>query len=356
MRIGLIYRQERSDLGDIYPQDAVGREDDYNFDLIAQILRSFNFEVVKIDIGDDPIAALKQADIDLAFNLCEEGIKGRVGLEPHIPALLDVLQIPYTGSDYNCIATCTDKVRAKEILSYYKVRTPKFQVFRTGLEKLNKKLTFPRFVKPAFEDGSIGIREDSVVHNEEELFKKIDAVHKTYKQPALVEEYIDGREISVGVIGNKQKIVLPPYEVCFENYPDKKPKIYSYEAKWMADTFEFKNTPIKCPAELPKSVEASMKRTALKVYDILQLHDYARIDFRIDKRGIPYILEVNPNPDISEVGELTKMFEVMGLSYDQAIYLIIKSALERYGIAKRKLPTKTNTQIQRSIKEYGQKE
>src|SRR3989338_4534331 len=120
MRIGIIYRQERKDLNEVYPQDAVGREEDYNFDLIAQILRSFNFDVVKIDIGDDAIAVLKQVDIDLAFNLCEENINGRAGLEPHIPALLEVLQIPHTGSDYNCITTCTDKVRAKEILSYYK--------------------------------------------------------------------------------------------------------------------------------------------------------------------------------------------------------------------------------------------
>ncbi len=348
MKIGIVYRKSKE-----YSEKD---KTDLLISELSSIITSFGFEVTAIPIHQDPIKDLEKINVDFVLNLYKDDALHKGTLEPHISALLDVIDIPHSGSDFNCITTCIDKARTKEILSYYKIRTPKFQVFKTGLEKLNRKLTFPLFVKPCFGDDGEGITEESIVHTEEELFKEVDTIHKNFKQSALVEEYIDGREIIVCVIGNKQKIVLPLYEISFENYPEGKEKIHSHKAHSVTTSIEYKNKLIKCPTELPKAVEATIKRISLKLFDLLSLNDYARIDFRIDKTGTPYVLDVSSHPNISEDGILAKMCDVMGLSYDQAVYLILKNAMERAGIARKRLPAKPNTQIQRSIKEYEQKD
>ncbi len=347
MKIGIVYKKpEHSEKNEI---TALVSE-------LIIIITSFGFETISLPITEEPIKELSKINVDFVLNLYKDDADHKGILEPHVSALLDVIDIPYSGSDYNSITTCIDKARTKEILSYYKIRTPKFQVFKTGLEKLNRKLSFPLFVKPCFGDEGEGITEESIVHTEEELFKQVDLIHKNFKQSALIEEYIPGREIIVCIMGNKQKIVLPLYEISFENYPEGKEKIHSSRAHSVHTSVEYKNKTIKCPTELPKAVEATIKRTSLKLFDLLNLNDYARIDFRIDKTGTPYVLDVHPHPDLSEDGILAKMCDVMGLSYDQAIYLILKNAMERAGIARKRLPAKPNTQIQRSIKEYEQKD
>jgi len=334
LKIGIIYRDRTKYANSINPHDSEGRDENPEVFAIANALSKIDCDIELVDIGDHPHEKLKNFSCDLAINLCDEGLRGSSSLEPHIPIIFDMLNIHHTGADYKCISTCNNKIRTKEILSYHKVKTPRFQAFQTGLEKLSAKLEFPLIVKPSKEDGSIGIRQDSVVHNEDALFKKIEEVIKTYKQSALVEEYIEGREITVGIIGNKHKIILPPMETVFENYPENSAKIYSYEAKWLEDTPFCKNLKYVSPPEMQKTVETKMKRIALKVFNLLGCTDYARVDFRINSSGELYVLEANPNPCLQPEDFLHCMGRSVGLSYDQIIYAIVKSAFERAGLKK----------------------
>jgi D-alanine-D-alanine ligase len=186
-------------------------------------------------------------------------------------------------------------------------------------------------------DNSIGITKDAVVSNEDDLRSRIGYILRTYDQPALVEEFIEGKEITVGVLGNgRNSLVLPPSEVLFSNSSGSEDTIYSYEAKWMKDTDSWKNVNIVCPAELPKYQEYRIKRIALQVYSILGCRDYGRIDFRLSKEGVPYVLELNPNPGISPViheGEQPEFIPLastkVGMTYDELIMKIFNEALER---------------------------
>jgi D-alanine-D-alanine ligase len=254
--------------------------------------------------------------------------------------MLELLNIPYTGSGPLTLATCINKVRVKEILMHHGILTPNYQVFYSRNKKLDTDLKFPLIVKPVCMDNSIGITSDAVVKDEDELRTRISYILRTYDQPALVEEYIDGKEITVGVLGNgRNALVLPPSEVIFKGSNDDAKagdtKIYSYEAKWLKDSDSWKGIEIVCPAELPKYQEYRIKRIALQVYNILGCRDYGRIDFRLSKEGVPYVLELNPNPGISPAieGEQPEFIphaaSKAGMIYDELILKIFNEALER---------------------------
>jgi D-alanine-D-alanine ligase len=248
--------------------------------------------------------------------------------------MLELLNIPYTGSGPLTLATCINKVRVKEILMHHGILTPNYQVFYSRNKKLDPELKFPLIVKPVCMDNSIGITNDSVVNNEEELRSRVGYILRTYDQPALVEEFIDGKEITVGVLGNgRTALVLPPSEVLFQNWAEEN-KVYSYEAKWLKETDSWKNVSVACPAELPKYQEYRIKRIALQVYDILGCRDYGRIDFRLSKEGVPYVLELNPNPGISPAIDEQPDFipyaaNKAGMTYNDLILKIFNEALDR---------------------------
>ena len=175
-----------------------------------------NIHDIKIlSLGEDAYYQIRIEKPDVIFNLCDTGFRDEPLLEPHVAAMYDILDVPYTGNNYFTIALCQNKARAKEILSFQNILTPKFQVFTSADRKLDSDLKFPMIVKPIREDGSVGIRERSVANNEEQLKEEIDHIVNVYKQEALVEEFIDGREFNVSLIGNRRPIVLPIAEIDF---------------------------------------------------------------------------------------------------------------------------------------------
>jgi D-alanine-D-alanine ligase len=244
--------------------------------------------------------------------------------------LLELHGIPYTGSDPLSLGMCLNKMRTKQILVANGVTTPKYQVFFSASQNLSTDLRFPLFVKPVQEDASVGITNESVVNNKLELFKRVDHVVTHYDQPALVEEYIDGREINVAVMGNGPKAEgLPVSEILFDLKDG--PNIVNYDAKWVEDSPAYKGTVGVCPAELPSNVEVTVRKAALDAYRIMGCHDYARVDFRL-RDGIPYVLEVNPNPGINRDSGFPRSCAKAGFEYEEMVERILRFALERRGL------------------------
>ena len=208
--------------------------------------------------------------------------------------------------------------------------TPKFQVFTSAERKLNPELKFPMIVKPIREDGSVGIRERSVVNNEEQLKEEVDHIINLHKQEALVEEFIDGREFTVSLIGNKRPIVLPVAEIDFTGMPEHLPKIVSYRAKWIKQSIAYKNTNTICPANIDEKLNKLIEDTSRKCYKIFGCRGYARIDFRYDEKEKKlYIIEINPNPDISEDVDTARAAFVANINYADLIQKIIAFAIEK---------------------------
>jgi D-alanine-D-alanine ligase len=272
---------------------------------------------------------------DIIFNLCES-VDGDPTQEMNIAGLFELLKIPYTGARAATLCLALNKPLVKAILNQHKIPTAKHFVANTSTFHLNGH-KFPMIVKPSREDASIGIANESVVTNEGDLKRRIEYVLDEHKQPALVEEYIDGREINVSVVGNDELITFPISEIDFSGLPADYPKIVTYNAKWMYKTVEFENSIAFCPApNLTDDEVKVIQDTAKKVYRLLGASDYARVDMRF-KDGVPYVLEMNPNPDIAsdapEDTGFTRSAKAHGWEYSYLIQQIIKFSLKRWGVA-----------------------
>jgi len=297
--------------------------------LIKKVLTPLH-EVKIFFLNDDIYSQIKEEKPDVVFNLCDDGFRGDIRLEPHVAAMFDILNIPYTGNNYFTIALCQNKARAKDILTFHNVLTPKFQVFTSAERKLDAELKFPMIVKPIREDGSIGIRERSVVNNEEQLKEEIDHIINIYKQEALVEEFIEGREFTVSLMGNRRPIVLPVSEIDFSGMPVNMPKVFTYRAKWIKQSIVYKATPMICPAQIDEKITKLIEETARKCYKIFGCRGYVRVDFRYDeKENKLYVLELNPNPDLADDCSMAKSAEAAGIKYPDLILKLIEFALER---------------------------
>jgi D-alanine-D-alanine ligase len=288
-----------------------------------------------IEADDDAYNKLKESKCDIVFNVAE-GFNG-LSREAQIPTILDMLDIPYSGSDPITLLICLDKARTKEILSYYKIPNAKF--FRVDrLEQLNKQsLEFPVIVKPIGEGSSKGIYSSSFVKNKKELLVEADRILKEYTQPALVEEFLPGREFTVAVIGNNDDAeVLPIVEISYKDFPDDFVPIYSYEAKWILDTPAKPLDVFTCPAKVDTALENKIKETALKTYNVLGCKDWSRIDLRLDKNNEPNIIEVNPLPGIlpnpKDNSCFPKAARTGGLSYSEMINKVLYAAAKRYNL------------------------
>ena len=272
---------------------------------------------------------------DIIFNLCES-VDGDPTQEMNIAGMFELMKIPYTGTRAFSLGIALNKPLVKTILNQNGIPTAKFFVTSSSTGLNLKGYKFPMIVKPSREDASIGIQNESVVHDEAGLIKRIEYVLDEHKQPALVEEYIDGREINVSVVGNDELITFPISEIDFTALPADYPRIISYNSKWMYKTVEFAGTKAVCPAEnLSESDVKIIQDTAKKVYRLLGAADYARVDMRF-KDGVPYVLELNPNPDIaSDVPEdtgFTRSAKAHGWEYSHLIQQIIKFSLKRWGV------------------------
>jgi D-alanine-D-alanine ligase len=281
------------------------------------------------------IDELRENKPDIIFNLCES-VDGDPTQEMNIAGLFELMKVPYTGSRAFSLGLALNKPLVKSILKQNGIPTAKHFVTSTSNNIHLNGHKFPMIVKPSREDASIGIQNESVVTNELELKQRIEYVLDEHKQPALVEEYIDGREINVSVVGNDELITFPISEIDFTALPDDYPKIISYNSKWMYKTVEFAGTKAVCPAQNLSSGDIKIiQETAKKVYRLLGAADYARVDMRF-KDGIPYVLELNPNPDIaSDVPEdtgFTRSAKAHGWEYSYLIQQIIKFALKRWGV------------------------
>lgn len=272
------------------------------------------------------IEELRTKGCELAFNLCE-GFWGNSRLELHVAAVFDLVGLAYTGALPLCLGLSQDKVRTKDLLVRHGLPTPKYILVKMGEQfPKTRDLAYPLIVKPRFEDASLGITAESIVENERDLKKRIQYVHDTYHQGALAEEFIEGRELNAAVLGNGPFELLPISEIHFQ--PGLKHTIVSYDGKWLEDSPEYAATLPVCPAPLKAKEEILVKDVALRAYKLLECRDYARIDIRL-RDGVPYILEVNANPDISPGAGLARAARVGGLPYTRLIERIVAMTLKR---------------------------
>ena len=288
--------------------------------------------VTLIDANENVFEKLIEAKPDIVFNIAE-GIHGQ-SRESQIPAILDMLQIPYTGSDALTLGICLNKARTKEILSYHKIPTPDFKVIKTDSSVLNHSFEFPLIVKPISEGSSKGIFSSSLVKNYDELNREIKRVVGEYNQSALIEEYLPGREFTVAVIGNDEDtMVLPIVEIKYDKFPEDVEHLYSYEAKWILDTKESDFDVFECPASLDKDLEKKLIETALNTYKVLDCKDWGRIDIRLDKNETPNVIEINPlpgiMPDPNENSSLPKAARAAGIDYKTLIQGVLYAACKR---------------------------
>jgi D-alanine-D-alanine ligase len=329
MKIALVYNLKR-----IKPN--FKRDDEAEFDsqkTIQEIKNSLEkwgkHKAYLVEADENAYLKLKQLKnkIDLVFNIAE-GKHGEAR-EAQIPAILEMLKIPYTGSGPLTLAICLDKALTKEILLYHKIPTSKFQLFLSENEPLNKQLKFPLFVKPNAEGSSKGIFFGSVFNNEKDLRKRIRFIIKKYKQGALVEEYLPGREFSVAILGNKgSEQIFPIMELDFS----KNLKGLSFDSFESKHIWELPENFIVCPAKISFKLEKKIKDICLKTFRVLGCRDLARIDLRLDKNGVPNILEINPLPAIGDrlLDGYPKAALTFGLNYEELINKIVEVACLRY--------------------------
>ncbi|HLN61822.1 MAG TPA: D-alanine--D-alanine ligase [Symbiobacteriaceae bacterium] len=291
---------------------------------VAGALAAAGYEVVLIEGNEEAYQKLRTTRPDIVFNMCE-GVHG-ASRESHIPAMLEMLGIPYTGSGILALALSLDKAAAKKMFLFHGVPTPAFRVLAPGDPVDWNGLRFPLFVKPAWEGSSKGISPAAKVNTPGELTERVLWVHDLYRQPALVEEFVDGREFTVGLVGNAEPVIFPIIEINYGPVPAEHGNVYSYQFKqeWDADQFYL------CPAPIDAALEARLKRTALDAFRALGCVDVGRVDIRLGADGEPYVLEVNPLPGlVPGFSDLCRQADKAGWTYQDLINGILGAALER---------------------------
>jgi D-alanine-D-alanine ligase len=275
-----------------------------------------------------------RARIDYVFNLCDEGYDNDPRKELHVPALLEILGIPYTGSGPQCLATCYDKSMVRGIAGEMGIAVPYAFLVLPDSRAIEIPVPYPVIVKPNFGDSSFGIFADSVVEDEESLLDAINRLRNQfgYDKPILVEEFLPGKDLTIGIIGqtNGSSQALPMTEEDYSALPPELPRICGYEAKWDPDSPYWKIKTV--PADLPPDVEETIASWSLMLAERLECRDYVRFDWRLDSNGKPKLLEANPNPGWCWDGHMAKAAELVGMSYADMIHRILTATEERIGI------------------------
>jgi D-alanine-D-alanine ligase len=291
-------------------------------------------EVIRLEANEDLPFRLREARPDIVFNMAE----GLVGpnRESHVPAICEFWSVPYTGSDPMTLAICLDKGRTKEILAHHRIPTAPFTVAGAP-EELDGFAAWPAIVKPLHEGSSMGITRESFCRSRAEVQRAIAGIVARYRQPALVEGFLGGREFTCAILGNgADALALPIVEINFAALPEGAPPIYSYEAKWIWDQPDRPLDIFRCPADVDAGLAAEIERTALAAYRVLRCRDWARIDLRCDERGVPHILEVNPlpgiHPDPAMHSCLPKAARAAGLDYAEMILRVLRAGAARHGL------------------------
>jgi D-alanine-D-alanine ligase len=299
---------------------------------VALILDRAGHDVsfVLVDGSKECLQRIARLETDLVFNMSEAFGEDDTK-EPHVAAYFELVGLRFTGSGPRGLTLAMDKALAKKVLHFHEVLTPRFVTVFKGRLDWAHDIQFPVIVKPVREDGSIGIDFGSLASNIKELMERIDALHAEYDHPVIIEEYVDGREIYVGVIGNASPEALPPLELDLSHLPKGTPRIAGSEVKWEEGTRAYRRSRYVAPEDLDESVVEDLKSTAITAYQALGLRDYARIDFRLSKDGRPYFLEANPNPYLHSSSEFVRAARRSGRKHSGAILEIVRLALERYG-------------------------
>ncbi|WP_404369776.1 D-alanine--D-alanine ligase [Corallococcus coralloides] len=287
-----------------------------------------NAEPLAIE-GDklDFVEALRFLQPDLVVNLCESLAADSRG-EMAVPCLLDALGLPYTGSSALSLGLALHKPKAKDVLRAHGVSTPASFVVKKREDALAVDLPWPLIVKPAREDASVGMDFDSVVTERAALVRACESVLRTFHQPALVEQFIPGREVYVPLLGNSPRQALPLTEIHFGRAFEDRPNIVSYRAKWEAESPEYRDSPTG-PCRLDAVQEARCIQTALEAFAALDCQDYGRVDLRVSPEGVPYVIDINPNCDLHPGAGFAKAAQAAGMDYAALASRLVEVALER---------------------------
>jgi D-alanine-D-alanine ligase len=324
----------------LHGADAAEPPEDPVLGQLESALRALGHEVTRVPVGGNVeavIAALRPAEPGLVFNLAES-FDGKSALESNVAALLNLLDLRYTGSSPAGLLMAGDKSLTKQVLGFQKIRTPEFATLYRGALDHAGDLRFPLIVKPPQEDASLGITSKSVVRDVRELLGTMDALQREFQSPVLVEEFVDGREFYVGVVGNASPQALPVMELDFSAFPADRPKIASYEAKWgeggtgeeSESGAEFTGTRSVFPTDLSAELVTRLQEVAVEAFSALRLRDYGRVDLRVTPSEEIHVIEVNPNCYLERRGEFARAGAAAGLSHEQLVGRIVELALARY--------------------------
>jgi D-alanine-D-alanine ligase len=297
---------------------------------VAEALRANGYDCFLHEVRDEAsLLALAKTNADLVLNMLE-AYAGDDAREPQVAGFLDLLELRYTGAGPQALFLAQDKPLAKKIFDFHGIRTPRFaSSYRGKLDHVDD-LEFPVIVKPASEDGSVGIDAGAVVRGLRELMERISMIQEKFDSPALIEEYIEGREIYVGVLGNDRPVALPVVELDLSGLPEGMPRIAGREVKWDKGTAAYEVTRSAAAKDLAPEVVRKLQDTALQVYSALKLRDYGRVDMRLSADGRIYVIEANPNPWLAPEGELAIAAGIAGRTYRELIGQIVELALARY--------------------------
>ncbi|MBM3117946.1 MAG: ATP-grasp domain-containing protein [Chloroflexi bacterium] len=328
-RIAIIYNEPNPDLYGTIVEKKASLAILTGMEAIHQALTDSGYPVIRIPLIPPLESArerLKNIEADLVFSLFE-GFDGQPEAEAAIVNSLSKLGLTYTGCPGTALSLALDKVRTKTRLDAIDVDTPDYQLLSPETVSMFH-MSYPCIVKPYAEDGSNGITEESVVYDFTSLQNQVRTISERFRGRALVEEFVDGREFNITVLGDKKPTPLPISEIVY-SLPPEMPKILTFSAKWEPQSVYFENTKAVCPAEISAELQERIIKTAVSAFRLLGRHGYARVDFRLDSEGKLKIIDLNPNPDISPDSGAALQASAKGMNYNQFIEKIVLLALEK---------------------------
>lgn len=329
MKVALTYNLKKKD--ETKPLDYFSEFDSEDtVSAIALALEKKGHTVDRIEVGQPNLFSyFRKKCVDIVFNIAE-GDSGKFR-ESEIPAILDYFNIPYTGSNTFSLALALNKALTKKILIAEDIPTPRFQVFSKGNEELNPEISFPLIVKPNREGSAKGIGVSNVVYNREDLFRRIQELKDIYHQEILAEEFIEGKELTVGILESDKTVILPILEIDFSSCINSGEFFYSWRMKEYQGNSELGLTPsFHCPARLDKEIERKVKEVALHTHHAVGCFDISRTDIRLDKENTPYVLEINPLPGLDpKESNFPVMAYAAGIKYEDLIEAILVNAFKR---------------------------
>lgn len=308
------------------PEDAFAEFDaKETIDSVCQAIEAGGHKVIRIGNARNLIQQLPDLGVDIVFNICE-GVGGR-NRESEVPVILDLYKIPFVGCDGLSLGMTLDKVMAKKVFIADGVPTPKYFIADKiiGLSNMDS-MKFPFMVKPRYEGSSKGVSDNSKVSNKEDLVAQVNRIHDLYRQPALVEEFICGTEFTVLIIGNDEPTVYPPVQIKICDKLELGDLIYT-SRRLVTPDVEY-----VCPPKVSESLDKKLREVALRAYQAVDCRDFCRVDIRVDEKGHPYVLEVNPLPSLSTEDVFPVIAKAAGTTYEQLILKVIEAALKRYGM------------------------